>query len=206
MDQDFPLTGRDRVLVLTSPGFDVSVWETLGPLGSGAALVVPPYTSRTDVEGLRRLITDEQVTVFQTVPSLLQALLDAPGAVGDTALRLIVCGGEEMPPRLAERVRAELPGVTLVNAYGPTETTVDATRHPVTAKDGRSLRVPIGGPVGGGRCTYSTRRAPWRPRGPSANWRSAGRGSPTGIWARPDGRRPASSRTRSGAFGARGCS
>ncbi|WP_405434322.1 amino acid adenylation domain-containing protein [Streptomyces anulatus] len=150
MDQDFPLTGRDRVLVLTSPGFDVSVWETLGPLGSGAALVVPPYTSRTDVEGLRRLITDEQVTVFQTVPSLLQALLDAPGAVGDTALRLIVCGGEEMPPRLAERVRAELPGVTLVNAYGPTETTVDATRHPVTTKDGRSLRVPIGGPVGGG--------------------------------------------------------
>ncbi|MEU4176680.1 amino acid adenylation domain-containing protein [Streptomyces sp. NPDC026589] len=150
MDQDFPLTGRDRVLVLTSPGFDVSVWETLGPLGSGAALVVPPYTSRTDVEGLRRLITDERVTVFQTVPSLLRALLDAPGAVGDTALRLIVCGGEEMPSRLAERVRAELPGVTLVNAYGPTETTVDATRHPVTAKDGRSLRVPIGGPVGGG--------------------------------------------------------
>ncbi|MEV8510702.1 amino acid adenylation domain-containing protein [Dactylosporangium sp. NPDC051484] len=149
VDAEFALTPDDRVLLHTSPGFDVAVWELLGPLGRGAPLVVAPPAQAADVEGLARLVRAERVSVLQTVPALLQALLEQPDFVAAEGLRLVFCGGEEVPPGLVAQSHRLLPAVTLVNAYGPTETTVDATRRVTLPGDGSLPRVPIGRPIGG---------------------------------------------------------
>lgn len=143
---EFPIGTDDRVLANTSPGFDVSVWEMLGPLAWGASLVFPAVNRRNDVPHLAGLMRG--VTVTQAVPSLLKALLDEDERDWP-AVRLILCGGEEMPPSLAAAVADRLPGTTLVNVYGPSETTIDATFWPVDPAAIAGERIPIGRPIAG---------------------------------------------------------
>lgn len=143
---EFPIGSDDCVLAHTSPGFDVSAWEMLGPLAWGASLVFPAVDRRNDVPHLAGLMCD--VTVTQTVPSLLDALLDHDD-VDLSGLRLILCGGEELPASLAATVADRLPGTTFVNIYGPSETAIDATFWRVDRPAIAGGRVPIGRPIAG---------------------------------------------------------
>ncbi|MEU0518814.1 AMP-binding protein [Streptosporangium sp. NPDC006007] len=147
---EFPIGADDCVLAHTSPGFDVAVWEMLGPLAWGARLVFPSVGRRNDIPHLAALIRENAVTVVQTVPSLLEALLDEDDVV-QSPPRLILCGGEEMPPQLAADVLDRLPGVTLVNVYGPSETAIDATFCRVEKETAAGRRIPIGRPIAGVR-------------------------------------------------------
>lgn len=147
---EFPIGEGERVLAHTSPSFDVSVWEMLGPLTWGACLVFPSVHRRNDVPHLAEVLLRYDVTVTQTVPSLLQAWLDYD-ELDRSRLRLILCGGEEMPVSLASAVASRLPGTMLVNVYGPSETTIDATFWRVAPSSIVGGRVPIGRPIGGTR-------------------------------------------------------
>ena len=44
-----------------------------------------------------------------------------------SSMRVMVCGGEAMPPALIVRCRQVLPRATLRNDYGPTEATIACT-------------------------------------------------------------------------------
>jgi natural product biosynthesis luciferase-like monooxygenase protein len=92
------------------------------------------------------------VTHLQCTPSLLGMLVvddEALSALG--ALRMLLVGGEALPPALVQRVRAAFRG-TLRNMYGPTETTVWSTsaivgeRGTATPLEG-SEQVPKDGPI-----------------------------------------------------------
>ena len=142
----------DRVLAHSSPGFDVTVWDMLGPLAWGACLVLPAKDRRNDVPHLAELIHDQRVTVIQAVPSLLEALLSA-FVPGRSSLRLLLSGGEEMPPSLPLAVAQRLPKATLLNTYGPSETAIDVTFYHVERAIPPGARVPLGKPIAG-TCAY----------------------------------------------------
>ncbi|GIF15830.1 non-ribosomal peptide synthetase [Actinoplanes teichomyceticus] len=136
----------DRVLHKTSFGFDVSVWEQLLPLVTGATVVVAPPQARRDMAALVRLIRADRVTVTHFVPSVLPAFLDTEGTPECTSLRLAVCSGETLPKPTAAAFARALPGCALHNLYGPTEATIDVTAWPVDVDDSRPF-VPIGRPI-----------------------------------------------------------
>jgi len=146
----FPLDGRDRVLAHSAPGFDVIVWEMLGPLSWGANLVFPEPDRWYDVAHLADRIREDRVTVLQAVPSLIEALLN--GLLrGTSHLRLLLSGGEELSAALPGLVARTLPGCRLVNTYGPSETTIDATFYELPPGHPSTRRVPLGRPVAGAR-------------------------------------------------------
>jgi amino acid adenylation domain-containing protein len=141
----------DEVLLCkTSLNFDGSVREILLPLVAGGRIVIARAGGHHDPSSLLEVIGREGITTVNLVPSLLQALLDAPEVENLRALRRVLCGGEALPGALLERFRAALPGVDLHNLYGPSEaaTAVTATRPPAEA--GRAV-VPIGGPSANAR-------------------------------------------------------
>ncbi|MDC9008259.1 AMP-binding protein, partial [Mycobacterium marinum] len=122
-----------------SYAFDVSVWEILGALLTGARLVVIPEDVITSPHDLHQLLANEQVTVLSHTPSALAQL--SPQTL-DTAT--VIVAGEACPPDLAQRWA---PAHTMINAYGPTETTIYATTsNPLHPAD---TVVPIGAPVPG---------------------------------------------------------
>ncbi|QUF04054.1 amino acid adenylation domain-containing protein [Actinosynnema pretiosum subsp. pretiosum] len=136
----------DVVLHKTSFGFDVSVWEQLLPLISGARLVIAPQETRRDATALVRLVRAESVTVLHFVPSLLPAFLDVAEVEQARALRVAISSGEALPKPVAVDFARRLPHCALHNLYGPTEATIDVTHWPVDGDDERPF-VPIGTPI-----------------------------------------------------------
>ncbi|HEU4557299.1 MAG TPA: non-ribosomal peptide synthase/polyketide synthase, partial [Longimicrobium sp.] len=131
-------------LAVTRIGFDIHVLELLWTLARGFRVVVQPDSERAVVEAApARLLLRHAVTHLQCTPSLATLLLDDGGAEALAGVERLLLGGEVLPPGLATRLSAAVPG-GVVNLYGPTEATVWATTHPVVATEGS---VPIGRPL-----------------------------------------------------------
>ncbi|WP_216207491.1 non-ribosomal peptide synthetase [Amycolatopsis aidingensis] len=146
MRDQYRVGPEDVILHKTSFGFDVSVWEQLLPLITGARLVITPQQARRDAAAMVRLIRAESVTMLHFVPSLLPAFLDVPDAGQADSLRVAISSGEALPKPVAEEFLRRLPHCALHNLYGPTEATIDVTHWPVEAGDERPF-VPIGTPI-----------------------------------------------------------
>ncbi|MFY1634817.1 non-ribosomal peptide synthase/polyketide synthase [Solwaraspora sp. WMMB335] len=131
-----------RVLQLTSPSFDVSVFEFLAAFHAGAVLVMPE-PGRLAGEELAELLADAGVSHAFVPPSVLATLPDeAPGRLA--GLRSLVVGGEACS---ADLVRRWSVGRRMTNLYGPTETTVAASiSRPMSGE-----AHPIGAPLPGTR-------------------------------------------------------
>ena len=134
----------DAVLHKALLDFDGSVLEIWSALLNGARLVVSP--GDPDPVAIGRVIVRHGVTMAVFPPGLLgeMARFALPALAG---LRVLVSGGDVLPPALAGELRAALPSTRLVNIYGPTETTIFACAYEVTAAT--SDAIPIGRPSPG---------------------------------------------------------
>ncbi|MFV0623380.1 class I adenylate-forming enzyme family protein [Sphingomonas sp. ac-8] len=113
-----------------------SVWIAV-PLFHGfglAALLIAVALGRTvrltrafDARRTAACLETEQVDALVVVPTMLQRLLCLADEL--PALRRIVCGGAQMPPRLAAETRARI-GPVLFNLYGTSEAGVAAMATP----------------------------------------------------------------------------
>jgi amino acid adenylation domain-containing protein len=117
------LRSGERVLALTTLGFDIAVLELLLPLTVGAQVVIAGRDEALDAHALRRLIEFSGVDVMQATPATWRMLIDA-GWHGSERFRALI-GGEALPLPLAQQL-LERCG-ELWNMYGPTETTVWST-------------------------------------------------------------------------------
>ncbi|MEV6875780.1 amino acid adenylation domain-containing protein [Amycolatopsis sp. NPDC051128] len=143
MQDEYGLTGDDRVLQKTPSSFDVSVWEFLWPLIAGATEVLARPDGHKDPAYLARLIRERGVTTVHFVPSMLQVFLQEPAAGECTSLRRVLCSGEALPPDAVAQFGRVL-DAGLHNLYGPTEASVDVTSWRTSTED---TTVPIGRPV-----------------------------------------------------------
>lgn len=151
--EDLALTATDKVAQTASQSFDISVWQMLAALVVGGQVEIIGDHVAQDAGQLLPRIEKERVTIVETVPSMLRAMLDATSAGSNLpALRWMIPTGEALSPDLCRRWLAAYPHAWLMNAYGPTECSDDVSHHPiqhVTAAE--ELNVPIGRPVGNTR-------------------------------------------------------
>ncbi|MFH9072081.1 non-ribosomal peptide synthetase [Streptomyces alboflavus] len=120
--------GCERLLAVTTVGFDIAVLELFLPLVTGGTVILADRDQVRDPALLGALLRACDATVMQATPSLWRALLDTdPEAVRG---RRVLTGGEALPADLA-RGLTEF-GADVTNLYGPTETTVWSTAAPVT--------------------------------------------------------------------------
>ncbi|HEV8583000.1 MAG TPA: amino acid adenylation domain-containing protein [Thermoanaerobaculia bacterium] len=149
MQSEYPLQPGDRVLQKTPFSFDASVWEFYAPLIAGAALVIAKPGGHREPAYLAAAIQEHGVTILQTVPALLRALLD-DGCLGECkTLRRVFCGGEALTPDLQRDFFAVLTA-ELINLYGPTETTVEITSWRCRA-EGLDRPALLGRPIANSR-------------------------------------------------------
>ncbi|WP_410812627.1 amino acid adenylation domain-containing protein [Micromonospora sp. 067-2] len=148
MQRTYRLGADDAVLQKTPASFDVSVWEFFWPLREGARLVLAEPGGHKDAGYLRDLLISERVTTAHFVPSMLTVFLAEEGVEAATALRRVICSGEELPVAAARDVTARLPGCGLHNLYGPTEAAIDVSAWACEPELLAGLTsVPIGAPI-----------------------------------------------------------
>ncbi|QAY69888.1 Pls/PosA family non-ribosomal peptide synthetase [Xylanimonas protaetiae] len=115
-----PLGPGDRVLAGLSVAFDASCEEMWLAWRHGACLVPADRALvRTGLD-LGPWVAAQGITAISTVPTLAGLLPAADLA----RVRLLIFGGESVPPELATRLAAD--GREVWNTYGPTEATVVA--------------------------------------------------------------------------------
>lgn len=145
----FGITAADRALAFSSFTFDASLDQLLPALTVGATVVLrgdEPW-SPTDIPAM---VARHGLTVVNLPPTfwaVLASTLTDRHVTGLARLRLLILGGEAIPPGPLAEWRARLPHVRVLNAYGPTEATITSVLHEIT-QDGP---IPIGRPVGGRR-------------------------------------------------------
>lgn len=134
------LTADDKLVAVTTLSFDISVLEIFLPLITGAQIILADFQTAHDGARLAQLLVDSKATVMQATPATWRMLL-AVNWPGNPQLK-VLCGGEPLPPDLAESLLACVG--SLWNMYGPTETTVWSTIYQVTNSQARIL---IGRPI-----------------------------------------------------------
>ncbi|MGH3689084.1 MAG: amino acid adenylation domain-containing protein [Microbacterium sp.] len=142
MRERYGIAADDVVLHKTPLSFDVSVWELLLPLVTGARLVLVPADAHRDPEVIDALVAREGVTLLHFVPSMLAAFLDLVPAPSWSSVRHVVCSGEELSTGLASRV-VQATGADVHNLYGPAEAAID-----VTAGDHAGRAAGASAPIG----------------------------------------------------------
>ncbi|MUG92150.1 amino acid adenylation domain-containing protein [Scytonema sp. UIC 10036] len=143
----FPLSPADKVLQTSSFSFDPSVWQFFWPLSAAARVIILPSGREQDSAYLVKLIAEQQVSVTNLVPSMLQLVLEEQNLESCDCLKHLTCGGDVLPAELQKRFLTRL-GLhnVLHNLYGPTETTIDATFWPCVHPSSHGF-APIGRPI-----------------------------------------------------------
>ncbi len=142
----YDVSSEDRILQKTPFSFDVSVWELLLPLLTGAQLVMARPGGHMEPEYLAEIIESRQITMMHFVPSMLQVFLEHGVTAGCKRLRRVLCSGEALSYGLQQRFEVRLPGVELHNLYGPTEAAIDVTAWRCQSNVHQGM-VPIGRPI-----------------------------------------------------------
>ena len=137
------LTCADVIAQTASQSFDISVWQFLAAPLLGAQVDIVPNAIAHDPAALLAHVAVRGISVLESVPSLIQSLLDEPqGSLAK--LRWLLPTGEAMPPELARRWLQRYPQVGLVNAYGPAECSDDVALFRVDAASAQGTYLPIG--------------------------------------------------------------
>ncbi|MEU9887506.1 amino acid adenylation domain-containing protein [Sphaerisporangium sp. NPDC051011] len=152
----FEVGPGDSVLALSSPSFDMSVYEFLGLTTAGGTIVIPDPARTKDPAHWAELLASENVTVWNSAPALLGLLADQmeqTGAPPLPSLRLALLGGDWVPVPLFDRVRAFAPALRFIVMGGATEASIHSTIYEVEAADPDWTSIPYGRPMANQR-TY----------------------------------------------------
>lgn len=139
-----PIGPGDRFLLTAPTSSARLVGELLWPLLNGATVVLARAAGHQDASYLGHMLRDQRITVFGTLPQMLETLLQ-DGSVGSSpSLRLVYCVGQNLRGELVSRFvrnhRAEL-----VNTYAQTEACPVAF-HACTGTTDDDV-VPVGSPA-----------------------------------------------------------
>ncbi|GAA3602982.1 non-ribosomal peptide synthetase [Kineosporia mesophila] len=137
---------QDRVLALSSLEFDLSVFDIFGVLGAGGTLVIPSEEARRHPARWLSHLTTHRVSVWNTVPALLDLLITEAGTGGlPGSLRLGLVSGDWVPLDLADRLRRATSSHTrLIALGGATEAAIWSNSFEVRDVPGQWTSIPYG--------------------------------------------------------------
>jgi amino acid adenylation domain-containing protein len=144
----FPFRPHELCCQRTSLNFSVSMWELLGPVLCGTAILIAPDSITRDANSFIHFLSQHAPTRIVVVPSLLRVLLETELNLSDKlrALRLWSSCGESMVPDLLRKLRKRIPHARLLNQYGASELN-DVSYYDTSTWDESEWQVPVGRPI-----------------------------------------------------------
>ena len=179
----------DRLLALAPLGFDMSAYDVFGTLAAGATIVLPDAADEREPARWADLMRRHRVTVWHSVPALLQMLVDRMSRADEGALqdlRVTLLGGDWIPVSLPGRLRALAPNTRVIALGGATEVSMDSTIYEVDRCDPEWNSIPYGRPMANQTSYVLDRRGQPVPIGVPGELLLGGVGVGWGYFNRPD--------------------
>ena len=153
INQRFGITEQDSVLGLSSLSFDLSVYDIFGTLAAGATLVIPDAELTKDPAHWANLIHQHKVTIWNSVPALMQLLVEHLEATEQKtdSLRLVLMSGDWIPLNLPERIWNRFnntqTNTEIISLGGATEASIWSIAYPIKEINPDWKSIPYGYPL-----------------------------------------------------------
>ncbi len=150
INRRFEVGPEDRVLGLAQLSFDLSVYDIFGLLSAGGALIYPAADRQTDPSHWAELMAEHEVTLWNSVPALLQMLLarlDSGPAPDLAKFRLALLSGDWIPPALPDMLLRHGPAVRIISLGGATEASIWSIAHEYRGLQPDWSSIPYGRPL-----------------------------------------------------------
>ncbi|HEX7182278.1 MAG TPA: amino acid adenylation domain-containing protein [Thermoanaerobaculia bacterium] len=149
VNRTFGIGEGDGLLFVTSPCFDLSVYDIFGTLAAGATIYVANDETVKDPELLVELLYGWPITFWDSAPAALarlQPLFDSERA-RESRLRLVFLSGDWIPLALTAAVAEVFPRALVVGLGGATEAAIWSNFFPL-GEIGRAWKsIPYGRPI-----------------------------------------------------------
>lgn len=138
----FSVSEDDTVFCVSSLAFDLSVYDIFGVLSAGGTLVMS--NDQRDIKSWWQALHNQKVTLWNSVPTLMQLLVDYAEANELTlpnSLRLVLLSGDWIPLSLPDRIKKLAPNAQVVSLGGATEVSIWSIFHSIdkTKPDWKSI-------------------------------------------------------------------
>lgn len=144
--ETYDVRPEDRIANHSPLHFDMSTFGYFaGPLAGATTVIVPEEYTKLPAS-LARLMEDEQITIWYSVPASLIQLLTR-GAIDQRdlkSLRWVKFGGEPFPLKHLHLLMRAWPHATFSNVYGPAEVNQCTWYHATDADAEGGQPLPIG--------------------------------------------------------------
>ncbi|HEX6291076.1 MAG TPA: amino acid adenylation domain-containing protein, partial [Herpetosiphonaceae bacterium] len=150
INQRFAVGADDRVLACSSLSFDLSVYDIFGVLAAGGAIVIPSAAEARNPAHWHDLLVREQVTIWNSVPALMQVLADdltTRSARLPDSLRLVLLSGDWIPVTLPDQIRSLGSRPQVISLGGATEASIWSILYPIEHVDPAWKSIPYGRPM-----------------------------------------------------------
>lgn len=150
LNTSFDVGANDKVMAISALSFDMTVYEVLGTLAAGAAIVIPEAAKQKDPEHWAELVHRHGVTVWNSAPALLEMLVDYTETHPERhpkTLKVTILGGDWVPVTLPGRLKAMAPNVRVVVLGGATELSIHSTVYVVERIEPDWKSIPYGRPM-----------------------------------------------------------
>jgi len=146
LDQrEIALRSDDIMMHASSMACDAGLIEVWPALLNGAALAMAAG-AKASLQQMADVMRAQRVTVTCQYVGMHNLLVDHHADAFAT-VRLAMAGGDVMSPDHIRRLRAAVPGLSMVNIYGPSETTCISLVQDVTDDLLTGAPIPIGRPL-----------------------------------------------------------
>ncbi|MDC5601439.1 acinetobactin non-ribosomal peptide synthetase subunit BasA [Acinetobacter baumannii] len=132
---EWKITADDVIMAVTPFHHDMSVFDVFASMAVGATLVVPSFEQSKNAVVWADLVDRCKVTIWSSVPAIVDMLFSVAQKEQLQSLRLIAQGGDYIKPSLIAKLRQQLPNARLFSLGGPTETTIWSIWHEINEQD-----------------------------------------------------------------------
>src|SRR5438128_65703 len=127
MQAELGMEVGQRLLAVTTVGFDIAGLEVWLPLSVGGAVELSSPQQARDGQWLAQRLSSGEIALMQATPSGWRLVIEGGWQGGQGVA--VLCGGEALSRELSRELAQR--GGRVWNLYGPTETTIWSTIWPV---------------------------------------------------------------------------
>lgn len=150
INRRFAIGSGDRVLGLSQLNFDLSVYDIFGMLSTGGAVIYPDSDKTTDPSHWTALLEQYQISVWNTVPSLLvmlQEYLQTRKYQTLDFVKAVMLSGDWIPLALPDQIQPLLPKARIISLGGATEASIWSVFHEYQGRQPDWVSIPYGKPL-----------------------------------------------------------
>ncbi|WP_054741838.1 non-ribosomal peptide synthetase [Cellulosilyticum ruminicola] len=150
INRRFNVGTGDCTFGLSQLNFDLSVYDIFGLLSIGGRVVYPDKEKYADASYWVQLIKEYNVSVWNSVPSLmvmLQEYLETKKEEKLEQIKVVLLSGDWIPLHLPEKLKTSLPNAQVVSLGGATEAGIWSIYHKYQGLEADWVSIPYGKPL-----------------------------------------------------------